>query len=82
MLRPFLYMPYGSLRRKAIAEYAMNSPYGIHVNRKHCPQLKYDPDLKYMLKKGTLVRCREYRGGPHSRVTVLYHKDRPMVFIA
>jgi hypothetical protein len=82
MIKHFLYMNYGPTRRQVIAEYAMNAPWGLHVNRKHCPQLKHDPDLKYMLKKGILVRQREYRGNPHCRVTVLYHKDHPMVSLA
>ena len=56
-LRYALYcMPYGSLRRKAILDRMDAPPFNgsVPVNRSHCCQMKKDPDLRYMVKKGKL----------------------------
>ena len=53
------FMQPGVERRKAILKMLADDPGSyITVNRKYCPLLKYDRDLRYMLKKGQLVRVR------------------------
>jgi hypothetical protein len=57
-LRYALYcMSYGSLRRKAILERMEGPPFNgrIPVNRSHTCQIKKDPDLRFLIKRGTLV---------------------------
>lgn len=64
--------PQGAERRKKILEYLASTPGNyIMVNRKYCPLLKYDRDLRYMLKKGQLVRSKEVRGRLSYTVLVL-----------
>jgi hypothetical protein len=54
--RTVIEMKQGVERRKMIIEYLSSPGTNIMVNRKYCPLLKYDRDLRYMLKKGQLVR--------------------------
>ena len=55
-------MPFGRARRDAlmavIAEFhTSNLPF--RVNKKNCPLLRYDNDLRYLMKKGYLVQSRD-----------------------
>lgn len=47
----------GAERRKAIIDHVLRNG-SICVNRKYCPQIHEDSDLKTLLKKGTLKRER------------------------
>lgn len=51
-------MPFGPQRRQELLKIIPEMG-GLHVNRRWCPQLKYDPDLTKLLKSGKLVRTRE-----------------------
>lgn len=65
-------MPYGKNRRNEIMNYLLEDPSRvIYVNKKWCLLLKYDIDLKYLLKKGKLVKNRESWGSKFSRITYL-----------
>ena len=59
----------GVNRRLAILDHVLRMD-GMAVNRKYMLQTTQDPDLKKMLKNGTLVQAREYRF-ISSRMTVL-----------
>ncbi len=55
-------VPYGKHRRKLILEWLeSNKENHIAINKKHCPILSKDPDLKRLLKQGRLkmekIRC-------------------------
>lgn len=63
-------MAYGKDRRKFIVDWFNNNPNGrCYVNCKYRPQVKYDPDLKYLIRKGFLKVKRE--GTRTSRNTYL-----------
>ena len=59
----YLYVPmtdYGKERRKFIVDWFNNNPEGrYYVNCKYRPQVKDDPDLKYLIRKGFLKAERE-----------------------
>lgn len=69
----YLYLPmmdYGKDRRKFIVDWFNNNPNGrYYVNCKYRPQVKEDPDLKYLIGKGFLKVKRE--GTRTSRNTYL-----------
>lgn len=48
---------FGSERREKLKEFFKTEE--LVVNRKWCIQLKFDPDLRKMLKQGILKRTRE-----------------------
>jgi len=82
-LRNILNMPYGARRRKEILshlnsvklEHSVDSGiFGVPVNRHHCVQLHEDPDLRYLLKRGHIVRVR-MRFGVKTSHTYLVCKD-------
>jgi len=50
----------GVQRRLALLDHILILD-GLYVNGKHTVQVKDDPDLKKMIKNGTLVRTRKYR---------------------
>ena len=62
----------GVERRLAIIDHILQMD-GMNVNRKYMLQTKQDPDLKKMLKDGTLIQYREPTWGKSisSRVTIL-----------
>lgn len=64
------YMNPGVERRLAIIDHILQMD-GMNVNRKYMPQTKQDPDLKKMLKDGTLVQTRETNWSTRSMITVL-----------
>lgn len=49
---------FGAERREKLKDFFKTEK--LHVNRKWCVQLKYDPDLRRMLKQGILKRTREH----------------------
>lgn len=59
----YLYVPimdYGKDRRKFIVDWFNNNPEGrYYVNCKYRPQIKDDPDLKYLIRTGFLKAKRE-----------------------
>lgn len=53
-------MAYGKDRRKFIVDWFNNNPEGrYYVNCKYRPQIKDDPDLKYLIRTGFLKAKRE-----------------------
>lgn len=67
--RTALTMPYGKDRRTALLKLMSSPGEYLTVNRRYCPNLKYDVDLVKMLKAGVLVRFRT--GGFSTKKTVL-----------
>ncbi len=68
----FNYIVHGlnSKRRAAIVKWFNENPdASICVNRKWCIQIKYDADLKFLVKTGFIKQVR--RGSPRSRYTFL-----------
>lgn len=68
-------LPFGASRREALVKYLLTPDERgklptIGINRAHQLQLRYDPDLRYMLKKGILKRGRD--GMRSCRNTFLY----------
>jgi hypothetical protein len=56
-------LPYGKERRKIIKDWFNEHPDGMYlVNCKHRPQMKDDPDLRYLVRIGFLKTTRY---GPH-----------------
>lgn len=83
-----LQMPYGAERRKEILKfledpkrvYRTASGYqvtplpGIYVNREHCVQVKQDPDIQYLLKKGYVKMNRT--GQPRCRYSYISLQEK------
>lgn len=49
--------PFGKERRKIIMDFLNNNFGGMSVNSKHHLQVKKDPDLKRLIKKGKIALC-------------------------
>jgi len=66
-------IPYGKGRKEFIVNWFLDNPDGaLAVNCRHRPQLKNDPDLRNLIKKGFLVR---YRMGEFSHKTTYLKKS-------
>jgi hypothetical protein len=77
----WLYIPeigYGKHRRKIIVDLFNNTPDAAYrVNCKYRPQLKDDPDLRYLIRKGFLKLKRQDRWSTRSRITFLIKRPAP-----
>jgi len=66
------FMQPGVKRREAILKMLASEPNNyIVVNRKYCPLLKFDRDLRYLLKKGKLVRSTVSGAGFRNTYTIV-----------
>lgn len=63
---------YGAKRRAKIMQYV--EEVGFQVNRKYCPQMKEDPDLRLLVEQGLLKRERVV-GGRDINKFILYLLD-------
>ena len=76
----WLYIPemsYGKQRRKIIVDLFNATPDAVYyVNCKYRPQLKADPDLRYLIRKGFLQVKREGYT-VHNRRTFLIKRPAP-----
>ena len=67
----YLYVPmmtYGKERRQFIKDWFNANPDGAYcVNAKHRPQVKYDSDLKKLIKDGFLKQVRVHTTSSHAR---------------
>lgn len=70
------YMPTGVERRLAIFDHILVVG-GMYVNRKHCPQVAQDVDLKKMLKAGTLIQTRESKWGVGNSCNTVLRIGKP-----
>lgn len=59
-----LHENYGKERRENIMKYVSAS--GFAVNRKYCPQLHQDPDLRKLIREEKLVRVEVRESRTHS----------------
>lgn len=63
--------PYGQKRRQLILNWLKSDPDNhIAINKKHCPILRRDPDLKHLLKQGKL-KMEKIRLGGKATVSIL-----------
>ncbi len=51
-------MPQGAARRRRILELLAQGGQSVCVNRRYCPNLRFDRDLVQLLREGKLLRTR------------------------
>lgn len=60
---------YGPKRRAKIMQYIEER--GFQVNRKYCPQMKEDPDLRLLVEQGLLKRKRVVGGKRQKQIYLI-----------